>query len=192
LTKYLEGVNSKSNKEFTKSLILFTLLVENVSLFSQLLIVSSFAKYSNKLNNFAEVINATAREEIIHGKFGSELIKLIKKENPEWFDDEMEEKVRRSIRKAYKAEIEVLDWIFEKGELDWISKEEIGEFLKYRLNDSLEQIEYLAEYSIDEKLLEKSNYLERMLLSSRDFDFFHGKNTDYNKNNSYTEDNLWD
>ena len=38
LTKYLEGVNSRSNKEYTKSLILFTLMVENCSLFSQFLI----------------------------------------------------------------------------------------------------------------------------------------------------------
>src|SRR5699024_8295790 len=47
LTKYLKGVTSRSDKEFTKSLILFTLLIENASLFSQFLIVSSFKKYKN-------------------------------------------------------------------------------------------------------------------------------------------------
>ena len=192
LTKYLKGVNSRSNKEFTKSLILFTLLVENCSLFSQFLIVSSFNKYKNVMKNFSEVINATAREEIIHGKFGAELVKIIKAENPEWFDAEMEDKTRRAIRKAYKAEEEVLDWILEGGELEFITKEEILEFLKNRLNDSLNQMGYDNEYKVNEELLEKSDFMERMLLATKDFDFFDSKSGDYNKGTAYTEDSLWD
>jgi ribonucleoside-diphosphate reductase beta chain len=193
LNKYLTGISSRSNKEFTKSLILFTLLVENASLFSQFLTISSFSKYKNLMKNFSKVINATAREEVLHGKFGSELINIIHKENPEWFDDEMEDKTRRAVRKAYTAELKVLDWIFEKGELDFISKEEIAEFLKSRLNDSLNQIGYADEYEVDENLLKKSNYMETMILATKDFDFFDGKSTDYNKsNNAYNYEELWD
>jgi ribonucleoside-diphosphate reductase beta chain len=122
LNKYLDGAKSRSNKEFTKSLILFTLMTENVSLFSQFFIVSSFFKYKNVLNTFSKVITATMRDELLHGKFGSSLVNIVRKENPEWFDDEMEQKIRRNVRKAYKAELGVLDWIFEKGELSFISK----------------------------------------------------------------------
>ena len=42
----------------------------------------------------------------------------------------MEKKIIRNIEKAYKAECEVLDWIFEKGELDFISIDTIKEFIK--------------------------------------------------------------
>jgi len=49
LTKYLSGITSRSDKEFTKSLILFTLLVENASLFTQFLIVASFNKYKKQI-----------------------------------------------------------------------------------------------------------------------------------------------
>tara|TARA_Y100000389_G_scaffold204533_1_gene257758 strand:- start:1405 stop:2388 length:984 start_codon:yes stop_codon:yes gene_type:complete len=192
LQKYLKGLKSRSNLEFTKSLILFTLMIENCSLFSQFLIVSSFSKYKNVLKNFSKVINATAREEILHGKFGAEIINIIREENPEWFDSDMEDKIRRNIRKAYIAEVQVLDWIFEHGELEWISKEEVQEFLKYRFNDSLNQIGYESEYEIDNNKLKKSDYLERMLLATKDFDFFDGKSTDYNLDNSFEEDSLWD
>lgn len=192
LTKYLSGVNSRSNKEFTKSLILFTLLVENCSLFSQFLIISSFSKYRSVMGNFSTVINATAREEILHGKFGAELVNIIRNENPEWFDDEMEQKTRRAVRKAFKAEEEVLEWILEGGELEWLSKEEILEFLKNRLNNSMNQLGYADEFEVNEDLLEKSDYMERMLLSTMDGDFFNKKVGDYNKSNAYTEDSLWD
>lgn len=191
LKKYLEGINSRSNKEFTKSLILFTLLVENVSLFSQFLIVSSFSKYQNRLKTIHKIINATAREEIIHGKFGARIVNIIKEENPEWFDSDMEEKIRRNSRKAFLAESKVLDWIFENGELEFLPRKAVDEFLKQRFNDSLELIGYDPEFDIDESLLEYSDYLTNMLTSTTDFDFFDQRSIDYAKGNDYSEDSLF-
>lgn len=190
LRRYLSGVNSRSNKEFTKSLILFSLLVENCSLFVSFLTVSSFYKYKNVLENFNSVITATSKEEAIHGKFGAELVNIIRNEFPEWFDDDMEQKVRRAVRKAYRAEEKVLNWVMEGSQLDWISKDEIMEFLKQRLNDSLTQMKYEPEYELDNKLLEKSEYMQTVLYSSIDGDFFNGKLTDYSKS-SITEDSMW-
>ena len=192
LKKYLEGINSRSNKEFTKSLILFTLLVENVSLFSQFLIISSFSKYKNKLKTIHKIINATAREEIIHGKFGSTLVNIIKKENPEWFDQEMEDKIRRNARKAFQAEMKVLEWVFEKGELDFLSRHHVDEFLKLRFNNSLELIGYAPEFETDDELLEKSDYLTNMLIATADFDFFDQRSVDYSKGKDFSEDSLFD
>jgi ribonucleoside-diphosphate reductase beta chain len=191
LTKYLTGVHSKSNKEFTKSLILFTLLVENASLFSQFLIVSSFKKYKNFLTNFNTVISATAREENLHAKFGEELITIIRNENPEWFDEDMEKKIRRNVQKAYIAEKEVLDWIFEEGELDFLPKKAIVEYLKYRFNKSLRQIGYSDEFELDEELLRYSDYLEVQLTATTSFDFFAEKSTDYSQNTAFDADDLW-
>ena len=191
LKKYLEGTSSRSDKEFTKSLILFTLLVENVSLFSQFLIISSFSKYENKLKTIHKIISATAREEIIHGKFGSELVNIIRKENPEWFDEEMEEKIRRNARKAFIAEMKVLDWIFEKGELEFMPRECVDEFLKSRFNNSLNLIGYADEFEVKESLLEKSDYLTNMLTATADSDFFDQKTPDYFKGQSYDPDSLF-
>jgi|TARA_R110000744_G_scaffold26640_2_gene65360 ribonucleoside-diphosphate reductase beta chain len=188
LNKYLKGINSRSNKEFTKSLILFTLLVENVSLFSQFLIVASFNKHKNVLGNFNSVINATAREENIHATFGAELIKAIKSENPEWFDDEMEEKIVRSVKKAYWAECDVLDWMFEKGELEFLSKEVVQEYLKFRCNKSLTLIGYEPLFEIDETLKKESDFFDRMTTASISFDFFDSKSTDYSETNKITEE----
>lgn len=191
LSKYLQGVYSKSNKEFTKSLILFTLLVENASLFSQFLIVSSFKKHKNVLTNFNSIISATAREENIHAMFGIDLIKIIKEEYPDWFDAEMEKKIIRNIEKAYKAECEVLDWIFEKEELDFLPKKDIQEYLKYRFNNSLEKMNYKPFYTIDKTLLESSNFLEIQLMSTPSFDFFNQKSTDYSQNTAFNEEDIW-
>lgn len=191
LTKYLKGVNSRSNKEFTKSLILFTLLVENCSLFTQFLIIASFNKYDNMLTNFSSVVAATAREENLHGQFGAELIKIIRSENPEWFDQEMEDKIRRNVRKAYRAEVGVLDWIFENGELEFLPKETVVEYLKFRFNYSLQQIGYKPEYEINQELLDPAMFFERSTKSSIAFDFFNEKGIEYSETNKIT-DEAWD
>lgn len=192
LGKYLKGVNSRSNKEFTKSLILFTLLIENASLFSQFLIMSAFKKYKNLMANFNAVIGATSREEDCHAMFGEDLIKIIRHENPNWFDEDMEKKIRGNIRKAYQAEVGILDWIFEKGELDFLPKESVSEYLKSRFNKSLSQIGYDPEFDVDEKLLEPTEFLEVQMRASSSFDFFNEKSTEYSQNTAFDEEEIWE
>ena len=41
---------------------------------------------------------------------------------------------------AYDAESSIIDWIFEKGEVDFLPKAQIKEFIKDRFNRSLESI----------------------------------------------------
>lgn len=90
------------------------------------------------------------------------------------------------------AETEVLDWIFEKGELDFLPKESIIEYLKSRFNKSLNQIGYSNEFEINDKLLEPTEFLEVQLMASSSFDFFNEKSTDYSQNTAFDEEDLWD
>ena len=121
LKKYLDGTRSRDNKMYTKSVLLFSLFIEHVSLFSQFLIMMSFNKEKNVLKGISNVVEATSKEEEIHGNFGAELINIIKEENPEWFDKEFEDLIHSACTKAYHAECRILDWIFEKGELSFLS-----------------------------------------------------------------------
>ncbi len=191
LSKYLEGVNSASDKEFTKSLILFTLLIENTALFSYFAIIASMNKYKNVFNNFSSIVSTTGREEVLHGQFGAELIKIIREENPEWFDKEMEEKIYRNARKALECEEEIIDWVFEEGEFDFLTKENIKHYLRERFNVSLEQIGYKPIFEVKEEEVEKLRFFERSVNTSIQFDFFNEKSGDYNQSSKVKEDD-WD
>ena len=46
----------------------------------------AFNKHKNMLKGISNVVEATSKEEQIHGDFGIDLINIIKKENPQWFD----------------------------------------------------------------------------------------------------------
>ncbi len=133
-----------------------------------------------------------SKEEDVHGNFGVELINIIKKENPEWFDEEFEKLIYSACKKAYDAECGILDWIFEKGELDFLPKNVIKEFIKNRFNNSLEGIGMNPLFEIDIELLEPTLWFEVEIKSTKEGDFFYKKSIDYNKKSkSITSDDLF-
>lgn len=192
LKKYLDGTRSRSDKMYTKSILLFSVFIEHVSLFSQFLIMMSFNKEKNLFKGISNVVEATSKEEDIHGNFGSELINIIKEENPEWFDDEMENIIYSACKKAYIAECKILDWIFEDGELDFLSKAVIQEFIKNRFNRSLSRIGMMPYFDIDMDLLEPTLWFDVEIKSTKEGDFFYKTQIDYNKKSkSITQDDLF-
>ncbi len=136
LTSAVKYLKTESNKDFTLSLILFSLFIEHVSLFSQFLIIMSFNKYKNLFKGMSNAIEATSKEEQLHGMFGIELVDIIRNENPEWFDEELSNKVYEACKNTFESEVSVVDWIYEDGDLDFLPKEVVIEFIKNRLNNS--------------------------------------------------------
>ena len=192
LKKYLDGTRSRDNKMYTKSVLLFSLFIEHVSLFSQFLIMMSFNKEKNVFKGISNVVEATSKEEEIHGNFGAEIINIIKKENPEWFNEEFKELIYSACKKAYTAECGILDWIFEKGELKFLSKETIQNFIKNRFNNSLEKIGMKSIFEVDLELLKSTEWFDIEILGTKEGDFFYKKSVDYNKKSkSITEDDLF-
>ena len=79
--RYLQAAlatsKSEKNKDYAESVLLFSLFIEHVSLFSQFLIIMAFNKHKNMLKGVSNVVEATSKEEQIHGDFGIDLIKII-------------------------------------------------------------------------------------------------------------------
>jgi ribonucleoside-diphosphate reductase beta chain len=82
----------------------------------------SFNKHKNLFKGISNAVEATSKEEQIHGLFGIDLINIIKSEHPEWFDVIFEEEVIGLCEEAFESEKQVVDWIFEKGEIEFLPK----------------------------------------------------------------------
>ncbi|TMM30525.1 ribonucleotide reductase [Polaribacter aestuariivivens] len=188
----LKNVNSEDNKEFSESIILFSLFIEHVSLFSQFLIIMAFNKHKNVLKGISNVVEATSKEEQIHGDFGIDVIKIIKEENPDWFDESHSLLVQETCKEAYSSESKIIDWIFEKGELDFLPKAVIKEFIKNRFNKSLESIGIEKVFDTDEALLEQTDWFDDEIIGTKHGDFFVKRSINYSKRTkSITSDDLF-
>tara|TARA_B110000503_G_scaffold69078_1_gene107794 strand:- start:2403 stop:3677 length:1275 start_codon:yes stop_codon:yes gene_type:complete len=193
---YLEGalknVKSEDNKEFSESIILFSLFIEHVSLFSQFLIIMAFNKHKNVLKGISNVVEATSKEEQIHGDFGIDIIKIIKEENPDWFDEDHSLMVQEMCEEAFISESKIIDWIFEKGELDFLPKNVIKEFIKNRFNKSLGSIGIAKIFDIDETLLAQTDWFDDEIIGTKHGDFFVKRSINYSKRTkSITSDDLF-
>lgn len=192
LTQATKYAKSESNKDFTLSLILFSLFIEHVSLFSQFLIIMSFNKHKNYFKGISNAIEATSKEEQLHGLFGIELVDIIRKENPSWFDEEMAKKVYEACKNTFESELEVIDWIYEDGDLDFLPKEVVKEFIKNRLNNSLKSTGFEQLFEVDEKLVEQTDWFLDELTSTKHVDFFVKRSVNYTKKaQSFTGDDLF-
>lgn len=181
LTQAVKYAKSESDKDFTLSLILFSLFIEHVSLFSQFLIIMSFNKHKNMFKGISNVIEATSKEEQIHGLFGIELVGIIREEHPEWFDEEMSSKVYEACKTTFESEMNVIDWIYEAGDLDFMPKETVKEFIKNRMNNSLTNIGFKPIFEADENLVEETDWFEDELITSKHVDFFVKRSVNYTK-----------
>ena len=93
---------------------------------------------------------------------------------------------------AYDSEKEVIEWIFEKGDLDFLTKEETIEFIKERFNRSLNSIGIDSIFEIDESLLKVTEWFDDEILTTKHTDFFHKRSINYSKKAKYiTEDDLF-
>ncbi|WP_299109015.1 ribonucleotide-diphosphate reductase subunit beta [uncultured Winogradskyella sp.] len=188
----LKNAKSEDNKEYAESILLFSLFIEHVSLFSQFLIIMAFNKHKNMLKGVSNVVEATSKEEQIHGDFGIDIIKIIKNENPTWFDAEHSALVRELCEEAFVSESKLVDWIFEAGELEFLPKNVINEFIKNRFNNSLESIGIEKVFDVNEELLVQTEWFDDEIIGTKHGDFFVKRSINYAKRQkSVTGDDLF-
>lgn len=186
LQKHTHRYYKDSKKQFIYALILFTLFVENVSLFSQFYVIN----YFSRKGLLKDTINQTAytiKEEDLHAKVGVELIKTIRSEYPELFDKELEEKVLHEAGETFKAESHFIKWMIGEFSDEDLTVEVVEEFVKKRLNESLESVGYPKLFEIDQEKIEKTMWFYISLRGNGKTDFFSGDPVDYAKSNQSFE-----
>jgi len=184
---YIGKINRKSResedpRDYFKSIIFFSILIENVSLFSQFFILMSLNKHRNVLKGISNAVEATSKEEDIHANFGFDLINIIKEENPEWWTDELQAYIVQKCVKAFRAEQKVLDWIYQDGDLDCAPRSVTEDYIKERLNRSLEAIGIKSVFiDITTASSETFKWFDEEVMITKQNDFFQKRSTNYTK-----------
>ena len=192
LRKYTHKFYKDSKKQYLYALILFTLFVENVSLFSQFYIINWFARNKNVLKDTDQQVKYTRNEENIHALVGIKIINTIREEHPELFDEELEERILHEAEEALTAESKIVDWMVNGYKEDGLNAELLKGFIKNRIISSLDQIGIKAPFEVDNKALEDTMWFEEELMGNNMADFFHTRPTEYSKKNqSFDEEDLF-
>lgn len=179
LEKYLKlSPQNSDNKKYITKLILFSVLIENVSLFSYFATEMYFYRYKGIMKDIRNIIKWSAIDERLHFNIGALIIQILRKEHPELFDDELNEIVRKACIKSVKYESDILDWVFEDGELEHLSKEDLLNYMKSRVNESMEIMGFAYPFEEVGDLSKTDFFYEEVFADSQD-DFFALRVADY-------------
>ncbi|MDN5627155.1 MAG: ribonucleotide-diphosphate reductase subunit beta [Weeksellaceae bacterium] len=181
LGKVLKNANSQDPKAYVSSLLLFSILIENVSLFSQFAIILSFTRFKGYMKNVSNIIAWTSVDEQIHANGGIYLINKIREEQPDLLNDADIEAIYDLVDESIEMESNILDWIFELGELDKVSKKNLLDFMKYRVDDSLKKIGMKTRYNVTPEDYKPMIWFEEEVFANSMDDFFAKRPVDYTK-----------
>lgn len=194
---YLQKYNKKvytedQKKQYIYALILFTLFVENVSLFSQFYIILWFNRFNNVLKDTAQQVQYTKNEETLHAQAGIKIIQTIKSEYPKLFDQELSDRIHSEAAQAFIAESKIIDWMLGDFNKDFLNKAILKEYVKNRINESLEQIGFDKIFEIDQDILKNTYWMQEEILGNASTDFFYKKPTEYSKKSKvYNESDIF-
>lgn len=180
LNKHLEkDPRINGNKELLKDIILFSAMVEKCGLMNYFYFIMSYANANKGLKTMFDLQRTTAVEEEMHYEFGLALVKQIKEDYPDLWDEYIKEYVVKQVKVAHETELRIVDWLLEEGTPDHISKEEMVNFINYNFNQVCTDFELDLDIKFDEeKFQEKSSWMKVSMYSSEP-DFFSNKAGSY-------------
>lgn len=170
----------KSSNSLEK-LLFFTLVIENTSLFSQFANILSFTRFEGYMKNVSNIIAWTSVDEQIHAEAGIFLINEYCKEIP--LTESQISSIYNDIEDFIEVESELLDWIFEQGELKYFSKTDLINFMKYRIDKAIAKIDILKTpvfFITEDQYKPMAWFEEEINVNSLD-DFFAKRPVDYTK-----------
>ncbi len=181
LSEALKDARSDDRKKYVVSLILFSILIENVSLFSQFGIILSFTKFKGYMKNVSNIIAWTSIDEQIHANAGIYIVNKIREEFPDFFDEETVKYIRETVENSIEIEGRILDWIFIEGEIDTVKKVDLINFMKFRVDDSMKKIGLKPIYNVTAEYFKPMAWFEEEVFANSMDDFFAKRPTDYTK-----------
>lgn len=191
--KVLMEVNpyTKNLADIARSLALFSGCAEGIQLFSSFAVLLSFRK-SNRLVGIGQQMIFSVKDESLHSEAGCKLFRTLVEENPEIWTDELRASIYEGFELAIRNEFTYINKIFEKGDLDSITKEELKNFMYDRANRKLRELGLKAKYAVDPDLLKKMEWFYILVSGETQTDFFANRETGYAKPKEDWNDNLFD
>jgi len=193
LRKYLAPVyRDDRRKQYVYAIALFTLFVENVSLFSQFYVVLWMNRFRNVLKDTAQQVQYTRNEEMLHAHVGIRIINTLRAEYPDLFDAELEARILQETEEAFRCESALIDWMVGDYAGDGLDAQILKDYVANRLNASLAAIGFKPSLPVDPVRLEKTRWMDEEALGNNMVDFFNKRPVDYaKKNRTWNEDELF-
>jgi|TARA_R100001463_G_scaffold27559_3_gene63783 ribonucleoside-diphosphate reductase beta chain len=175
-----------------KSLAVFSAFAEGVSLYSAFSVLYSF-QLRNLLKGIGQQMKWSVRDESLHSKMGCQLFRHMCDEMPNLIED-CREDVLEAARMMLKLEFRYIDKMFEMGDIEGISANDLKHFISKRTNEKLVELGYLniELFPYNSDMAAKLDWFYHLTGGVTHTDFFAMRSTDYSKANEGEDfEDIW-
>ena len=185
--------NPVARREVARSLAIFSAFAEGVSLYSSFAVLYSF-QMRNLLKGIGQQMKWSVRDESLHSKMGCKLFRDMCSE-----DDQLlglcREDVISAAENMVQLEIDYINKMFEMGDVEGISSNDLKHFIKKRTNEKLVELGYIdlgGYFPYDEKAAANLDWFYHLTGGVTHTDFFAIRPTDYSKANEGEDfEDIW-
>ena len=169
--------------ERAKSLAIFSAFTEGVNLFSSFAVLLSF-KMRNKLKGVGQIVEWSVRDESLHSEAGCWLFRTLMEEEPRFKTKKLISEIEEAAQMSMKLEFDFIDKVFEMGDLENLTKEELKNFIKHRINTKMVDLglkPIVPASEIDKGALKTMKWFDAVIAGKQHTDFFASRVTNYSK-----------
>ena len=178
----LVAYKGKSPRGIACSLAIFSAFAEGVSLYSAFAVLYSF-QMRNLLKGIGQQMKWSVRDESLHSKMGCRLFQHMCEENSQLLSL-CRKDVINAAEAMVKLETNYIDKMFEAGEIEGISSNDLKHFIKKRTNEKLVELGYVdlgLYFPYNEKASANLDWFYHLTGGVTHTDFFAIRPTDYSK-----------
>lgn len=187
--EYLTEYEGDNLENIASSLAVFSAFTEGVNLFSSFAVLMSF-QLRDLMKGVGQIVEFSVRDESLHSHAGCWLFNELCKEN-KGLREKIQPEIAMAADTVYKLEKDFIDKAFEMGPIEGITKDELVNFIRNRINNKLIELGYddnILGFSIDKELLSKMEWFDKLTGGKSHTDFFASRVTDYSKSTKNWED----
>lgn len=190
----LMEIDSNDNKieNIAKSLALFSACAEGIQLYSSFAVLLSF-RMSNRMTGIGQQMLYSIKDENLHSESGCKLFRTLVEENQHIWTSNFKDILYEGVDLSLKNEFFYIDKIFELGDLETITKEQLKNFMYDRANRKLKELMLEEKYEVNQELLKELDWFYILTSGEKQTDFFANHEVEYSKPNEdwNDEENLF-
>lgn len=174
---FMQQFNSDDLRSTAITLAVFGAFTEGLQLFASFAMLLNFPRF-NKMKGMGQIVSWSVRDESLHCDNMIKLFRTLIAENPELWDESLEQELLDACRTIVEHEDAFIDLAFGLGPVEGLKAEEVKQYIRYIADRRLLQLGLEEEYHVIENPLP---WLDSMLNAVEHTNFFENRATEYSK-----------
>jgi ribonucleoside-diphosphate reductase beta chain len=169
-------ISTKDKGSIAKNLAVYSAFTEGLQLFSSFVILLNFPRFG-KMKGMGQIVSYSIKDESLHVEAMTKLFREFIQENNEIWTDDFKGEIYQACRDMVDLEQKFLDLVFEMGDIQGLTREEMRKYVEYIADRRLLQLGLKPNYEVKDCPLD---WLDDVLGVEHQ-NFFEGRATSYMK-----------